>query len=270
MGRTGWFKFHRQIFDNPICTKDAEHFFVWCYLLAEAEFEDGERVLFQNEEITLKKGQLLRTINQIANDLHIKEMKVYRILKLLENEKQIVKQTSNKNTLITVLNWEKYQSCEKPNEEPMKNECKTDVKQMKNECKTDVKPSYYNKECNNERMKEYNICSNSDDLNETEKPKKNKTKLTEEENEELVKNFEIIYNSYPKKVGKASGFKVYKQWLNGRNIDGTKIKLTNRQMWYAIAKYKQYIEKEEMEPQYIKQFDTFMRNILDYVEDEQQ
>ena len=94
--------------------------------------------------------------------------------------------------------------------------------------------------------------------------------LTEEENEELVKNFEIIYNSYPKKVGKASGFKVYKQWLNGRNIDGTKVKLTNRQMWYAIAKYKQYIEKEEMEPQYIKQFDTFMRNILDYVEDEQQ
>ena len=63
MMRTGWFKFYRRIFDNPICTKDAEHFFVWCYLLAEAEFEDGERVLFQNEEITLKKGQLLRTIN---------------------------------------------------------------------------------------------------------------------------------------------------------------------------------------------------------------
>ena len=151
MMRTGWFKFHRQIFDNPICTKDAEHFFVWCYLLAEAEFEDGERVLFQNEEITLKKGQLLRTINQIANDLHIKEIKVYRILKLLENEKQIVKQTSNKNTLITVLNWEKYQSCEKPNEEPMKNECKTDVNQMKNECKTYVKPSYYNKEIKNDK-----------------------------------------------------------------------------------------------------------------------
>ena len=151
MMRTGWFKFYRRIFDNPICTKDAEHFFVWCYLLAEAEFEDGERVLFQNEEIVLEKGQLLRTVTQISNDLHIKEMKVYRILKLLENEKQIVKRTSNKNTLITVLNWEKYQSCEKPNEEQMKNECKTDVKQMKDECKTDVKPSYYNKEIKNDK-----------------------------------------------------------------------------------------------------------------------
>lgn len=151
MMRTGWFKFYRQIFDNPICTKDAEHFFVWCYLLAEAQFEEGERVLFQNEEIVLEKGQLLRTITQISNDLHIKEMKVYRILKLLENEKQIVKRTSNKNTLITVLNWEKYQSCEKQNEEPMKNGCKTDVKQMKDECKTDVKPSYYNKEIKNDK-----------------------------------------------------------------------------------------------------------------------
>ena len=141
---------------------------------------------------------------------------------------------------------------------------------MKNKWKTSGEPSYYNKECKNEIMKEDNICSNSDDLNESEKPKKKKPKLTEEENEELVKNFEIIYNSYPKKVGKASGFKVYKQWLNGRNIDGTRIKLTNRQMWNAIAKYKHYIEKEEMEQQYIKQFDTFMRNILDYVEDEQQ
>lgn len=140
MLRTGWFKFYRQIFDNPICTKDAEHFFVWCYLLTEAQHEDGKHALFQNKEIVLERGQLLKTITEIANDLHIKEMKVYRILKLLENEKQIVKRTSNKNTLITVLNWEKYQSCEKQNE-----------KQMKDECKTDVKPSYYNKEIKNDK-----------------------------------------------------------------------------------------------------------------------
>lgn len=141
--RTGWFKFHRQIFDNPICTKDAEHFLLWCYILSEAKYEDGERVLFKNEEITLSKGQLLKTTTQIAQELKIKEMKVYRILKLLENEKQIVKQTSNKNTLITVLNWEKYQSCEEQNEKP-----------MKNQCKTDVEPSYYNKEYKKERIEE--------------------------------------------------------------------------------------------------------------------
>lgn len=161
----GWFKFHRQIFDNPICTKDSEYFFVWCYILTEAKYEEGERVWFKNKEITLSRGQLLKTTTQIAQDLKIKEMKVYRILKSFENEKQIVKQSSNKNTLITVLNWEKYQSNEKQNENQMKNECKTnekrvknecktDVKPMKDQCKTDVEPSYYDKEIKNERNKE--------------------------------------------------------------------------------------------------------------------
>ena len=166
----------------------------------------------------------------------------------------IVKDSDSRRTLLTIVNYGIYQDCENENE--------TVIRTLTGQSQATNK--------NDKNDKNNNIRSNSDDLNETDKPKKSKAKLTDEENEELVKNFEIIYNSYPKKVGKASGFKVYKQWLNGRNIDGTRIKLTNRQMWYAIAKYKQYIEKEEIEPQYIKQFDTFMRNILDYVEDEQQ
>lgn len=176
MLRTGWFKFHRQIFDNPICTKDAEHFFVWCYLLTEAQHEDGKCALFQNKEIVLERGQLIKTVTEIANDLHIKEMKVYRILKLLENEKQIVKRTSNKNTLITVLNWEKYQSCEKQNEEP-----------MKNECKTDVKPSYYNKEI--------------------KKDKNVKNKI-------YTCAFEDFWKAYPRKKDKGNAFKKFNARLN--------------------------------------------------------
>lgn len=211
--RTGWFKFHRQIFDNPICTKDAEHFFVWCYILNEAKYEDGERVLFKNEEITLSKGQLLKTTTQIAQDLNIKEMKVYRILKLLENEKQIVKQTSNKNTLITVLNWEKYQSCEEQNERQVKNECKTNVKQMKDECKTsekpmkdqcktDVEPSYYNKEYKKERIQEGEEGKNTtipqgDSTTQKKKTTEEKHRYGEYQHVLLTdKQFEKLVNDY--------------------------------------------------------------------------
>ena len=168
----GWFKFYRQIFDNPICTKDSEYFFVWCYILTEVKYEE-ERALFKNEEIVLKKGQLLTTTKEIASRLNICESKVNRILKKLEIEKQIEKQTSNKNTLITVLNWDKYQSDEKQNEEQVKNKWKTNEEQMtnerqtseeqvKNKWKTSGEPSYYNKELKKERNKELNnniICS---------------------------------------------------------------------------------------------------------------
>lgn len=87
---------------------------------------------------------------------------------------------------------------------------------------------------------------------------------------EIEKNFKIIYDSYPKKVGKARGFDLYKGWLKGREISGRKVKLTNKQMWDAIAKYKREIENNGTELQYVKQFDTFMnKSILDYVGDEE-
>ena len=250
----GWIKIHRQIQncliwdDKPFNMASA-----WIDLLLLANHEDKETI-FDKKPILVKRGQRITSVRELSARWGWGKDKTLRFLRLLESEKMIVKESDSRRTLLTIVNYGIYQDCETENE--------TVIRTLTGQSQATNK--------NDKNDKNNNIRSNSDDLNETDKPKKNKPKLTEEENEELVKNFEIIYNSYPKKVGKASGFKVYKQWLNGRNIDGTKIKLTNRQMWYAIAKYKQYIEKEEMEPQYIKQFDTFMRNILDYVEDEQQ
>ena len=247
----GWIKIHRQIQncliwdDKPFNMASA-----WIDLLLLANHEDKETI-FDKKPILVKRGQRITSVRELSARWGWGKDKTLRFLRLLESEKMIVKESDSRRTLLTIVNYGIYQDCENENETVIRTH--TGQSQATNK--------------NDKNDKNNNICSNSDDLNESEKQKK-KTKLTEEENEELVKNFEIIYNSYPKKVGKASGFKAYKQWLNGRNIDGTKIKLTNRQMWYAIAKYKQYIEKEEMEPQYIKQFDTFMRNILDYVEDE--
>lgn len=249
----GWIKIHRQIQncliwdDKPFNMASA-----WIDLLLLANHEDKETI-FDKKPVLVKRGQRITSVRELSARWGWGKDKTLRFLRLLESEKMIVKESDSRRTLLTIVNYGFYQDCENENE--------TVIRTLTGQSQATNK--------NDKNDKNNNICSNSDDLNETEKPKK-KTKLTEEENEELVKNFEIIYNSYPKKVGKASGFKVYKQWLNGRNIDGTKVKLTNRQMWYAIAKYKQYIEKEEMDPQYIKQFDTFMRNILDYVEDEQQ
>lgn len=250
----GWIKIHRQIQncliwdDKPFNMASA-----WIDLLLLANHEDKETI-FDKKPILVKRGQRITSVRELSARWGWGKDKTLRFLRLLESEKMIVKDSDSRRTLLTIVNYGIYQDCENENE--------TVIRTLTGQSQATNK--------NDKNDKNNNIRSNSDDLNETETPKAKKPKLTEEENEELVKNFEIIYNSYPKKVGKASGFKVYKQWLNGRNIDGTKIKLTNRQMWYAIAKYKQYIEKEEMEPQYIKQFDTFMRNILDYVEDEQQ
>lgn len=44
-------------------------------------------------------------------------------------------------------------------------------------------------------------------------------------------NFEKIYAIYPKKKGKQRAFGLYCQWLNGKVVNGERVKLTNRQMY---------------------------------------
>lgn len=151
----GWWKFHRQMFENPVVNKDSEYFYVWCWILTYATYEE-KRVLFNGKDIVLEKGQLLTTTKHIATSLNINESKVNRILKKLKIEKQIDKQTSSRNTLITVLNWNLYQESDKQNEEQVTNKRQASEEQMKSNRQTNGKPSYYNKERIEEHEKEEN------------------------------------------------------------------------------------------------------------------
>ena len=88
--------------------------------------------------------------------------------------------------------------------------------------------------------------------------------------EQLLKDFEIIYALYPKKRGKTVAFANYKQWVSekGKDVGGKRYRLTNRQIYLAVKKYiRQQEESGQDDYQYWKNFDTLMgRQLLDYVE----
>jgi hypothetical protein len=117
----GWIKIHRSILDNPITCKDSDHFAIWSYLLLNATHSEKDFV-FKGSKITLKSGQLITGRKSISKAFKCSESKVQRVLKALENEQQIEQQTSNANRLITILQWNKYQVDEQPNEQPVNNE----------------------------------------------------------------------------------------------------------------------------------------------------
>ena len=125
----GWIKLHRKILDNPIITKNSETLAVWIYLLLNATHQEYD-TLFKGKRITLQKGQLITGIISISKKLKINKDKVQRILKSFENDKQITQQTSNRNRLITILNWNKYQDIDKQNDKQVINKCETDDKQV--------------------------------------------------------------------------------------------------------------------------------------------
>lgn len=88
--------------------------------------------------------------------------------------------------------------------------------------------------------------------------------------EQLLKDFEIIYALYPKKRGKTVAFANYKQWVSekGKDVGGKRYRLTNRQIYLAVKKYiRQQEESGQDDYLYWKNFDTLMgRQLLDYVE----
>jgi hypothetical protein len=109
MEKNGWIKLHRKMLDNPIIMKDAEHLAVWMYLLLNATHAEYP-ALFKGKKIMLQPGQLITGCISIGNQLSISESKVRRTLNDFISDGQIDRQTSNKNSLITVLNWDLYQN----------------------------------------------------------------------------------------------------------------------------------------------------------------
>lgn len=125
----GWVKIHRKILDNPVVCKDSETFSIWLYLLLSATHQEIPAV-FKGEKITLKKGQLITGTLSISKKLKINKDKVQRTLKCFEIDKQIEQETSNKNRLISILNWEEYQNNDNENDKQMINKCETTDKQL--------------------------------------------------------------------------------------------------------------------------------------------
>lgn len=125
----GWIKLHRKLLDNPIIMKDSDHLAVWMYLLLNATHAEYP-ALFRGEKIMLMPGQLITGRKSIAASLSINESKVRRVLDCFENDQQISRQKSNKNSLISIVNWDKYQCFDQQNDQQVTNNRPTTDQQV--------------------------------------------------------------------------------------------------------------------------------------------
>lgn len=247
----GYVKIHRQMLSNPIVCKDTDHIAVWIYLLLNATHAEQD-VFFNGRRVRLRPGQLITGRKSISSELMITESKVQRILKRFEIEQQIEQQTCTKNRLISLLNWDKYQSSEQRNEQQVNNERTTSEQQV------NTNKNERMKECKKENKKL--LCSPEVEREIVE------TNNVDTRDEDFAK----IYAIYPKQRGKAKAFEYYCGWLKGRSINGRTVRLTNRQMYIAVRAYVNERTANETDLEFYKNFDTFMRKpILDYVPEDE-
>lgn len=105
----GWIKIHRQIQENKLW--GAEKFTkgqAWIDLILLANHEDGW-FFVRGVKVEVKRGQIGWAEETLAKKWHWSRNKVRNFLKMLKNEMQIEQQKSKVLSLITILNYDRYQ-----------------------------------------------------------------------------------------------------------------------------------------------------------------
>ena len=130
----GWFKLHRRLTESDFWT--SEPFTkpqAWVDLIALANHKPGS-VWIRGVEVHVKRGQTARSELTLAKRWKWSRKKIRNFLKWLEKEQQIEQQKSNVTSLISIINYDHYQT-EGTAEEHQKNTKGYTNKNEKNEKK---------------------------------------------------------------------------------------------------------------------------------------
>ena len=175
---SSFIKLDRNILESPLFD-DAETLKLWIYLLTNTAYEE-RTVSVGNQIIELEKGQLIVGRKKLAEILRTTESKVYRMLLKLKANNSIDIKPNNKFSLITIVNWAKYQGkspkSEQQNEQPFE-------QQMNNKRTTNEQQTNTNKEIKN--IKKY---INNTHTYAHARGKYENVFLTDEEAAELIAN----------------------------------------------------------------------------------
>ena len=78
-----------------------------CFL--QQDFYDGKWM-----GRTIKAGQVVIGTNQMAKELGFSRQQIRTAINKLKSTNEITTETTNKYTIVTLVNWEEYQTTEEP------------------------------------------------------------------------------------------------------------------------------------------------------------
>lgn len=220
----GWLKLYRSILDSAVF-QDAEILKVWIWLLCNVAFEQHDTVCY-GKVIHLKPGQIASGRKKIAQCTDLNENKVYRALTALKSLGNIEIKSTNKYSIITVVNWDKYQE---ENGKRTSSEQQTNSKTTTEEQQDDSKRTQHKNGKNVKKEKNIYICS----------------------------FFQSVWDEYPKKIGKNKVTKAAMKQLEEAGEDA---------VMSAVRRYVEKIKRDGTDEKYIMHGSTFFNGAWrDYV-----
>ncbi|NHT75912.1 hypothetical protein G8E10_09490 [Rhizobiaceae bacterium CRRU44] len=142
MSERGFIAVDRGIFDHGLF--DEKHEFsrreAWLWLLCEAEWKPREKYV-GSKKIGLDRGQLAHSVRFIAEAWGWHKSKVERFLGRLKTETMIETATETGATIITICNYDRYQSREEGKRDSKRGSSETTPRQPRDKPKEDNKPT---------------------------------------------------------------------------------------------------------------------------------
>lgn len=181
--RSGWIRLHRQIQECWIWDSSEEEPFnratAWIDILLSCNHAD-KKIIFDGQPYIVKRGEWITSLVGLGNRWCWGRKKVSNFLNLLESDGMIEQERNNKRTLIRVLNYDVFQSCE-------------DIQGTAGEQQKNTKGTAEEQQRN----------TNNNEKND--KNDKNKDKY--------MCAFEDFWKEYPRKVDKGNCYKQYQARL---------------------------------------------------------
>lgn len=161
---TGWISIDRSIQNHWLFKEKRtfSKFEAWIYLLMEANHSKA-KVPIGNQIVTVERGQRLTSILTLSDLFNWSRFKVKTFLDLLESDGMLEVKTTSKYTLITIVNYDFYQS------EQGRNQHQNDIKPTSKQHQSNINPTSKQHQTN---------TNNNDNKDNNEKNVNNEKKVT--------------------------------------------------------------------------------------------
>ena len=220
----GWIKLHRQIAENPLWFSEPfTRGQAWIDLLLIANHKKGFFYVRGNK-IDVDRGQIGMSEDAISTRWQWSRGKLRRFLSELEKQGQVVQQKLRIKSLITIVNYEKFQG-------DGTTDSTTDGQQT-------VQQTDTNKNVNNKK----NVNNEKNLKTHTQKPASKTAKLKKEK-VDYTEQFNEFWKQYPRRIAKDAAFKAYESVIKNK-------KATHTEIMMGVMQYAQ--ETENTEPKFIK------------------
>jgi len=105
----GWIAVRRNIHEHPIFAGQPERLYVWLWMLSTAAWKDT-RMDANGRTITVRRGQILTSYRQMSKATGVGVQVCRTLIERLQIENAVNTDTSTGRMLITICNYDKYQS----------------------------------------------------------------------------------------------------------------------------------------------------------------